>query len=241
MGIPVRRPCGRGRSWLSRIVVLLVFWVTLGCVLLLASAAPANAAACERGRVALTFDDGPSRANAERLLEVLADRRARATFFLVGRSVAARPAVTRQIADAGHRIYNHTYDHVNLTTASDRRIRRQIRRTERAFTSADVASSGPLVRPPYGAIDARVRRVLRDIGFRTVLWTVDTRDWQSSTTADQIVRRVVTGLEPGANILMHDQEDTQATVGALPRVIRAVRTRGYCLGVLNRYGRVVAR
>ncbi len=203
-------------------------------------AAPAHAAKCENGYVALTFDDGPSRAHSKRLLEILETKRAPATFFLVGRAVAARPGRARRIARAGHKIYNHTYDHPNLTKISKRRIRRQIRRTERALGEAGAPSSGRLVRPPYGAIDARVRAVLRDMDFRAVLWTVDTRDWDASTTPRQIVRRVVAGLAPGANVLLHDQEDGQATVEALPRVIRAVRSRDYCLGIVNRYGRVRA-
>lgn len=78
------------------------------------------------------------------------------------------------------------------------------------------------------------------MGSRTVVWTVDTRDWDRSTTPRQIVRRVVRGLAPGANVLLHDQEDTRATVTALPRVIRAIRGRGYCLGVVDRSGRTVA-
>ncbi|HSJ46132.1 MAG TPA: polysaccharide deacetylase family protein [Euzebyales bacterium] len=190
--------------------------------------------------MALTFDDGPSRANTARLLDVLTARHAPATFFLVGRNVAARPGRARRIARLGHRIYNHTYDHANLTSLSNRRIRRQIRRAQQAYSAADAPSSGRLVRPPYGAINARVRLVIRDMGFRSVLWTVDTRDWDSATTADQIVSRVIRGLAPGANVLLHDQEDTQATVTALPRIIRAIRRRGYCPGVVNRYGRTVA-
>ncbi len=204
------------------------------------AAAPARAAECGNGYVALTFDDGPSRAHSRRLLDILDAKRAPATFFLVGRAVAARPKRARRVARAGHWIYNHTYSHPNLTEISDRRIRRQIKRTERALREADAPSSGRLVRPPYGAIDARVRAVLRDMNFRSVLWTVDTRDWDPSTTPRQIVRRVVAGLAPGANVLLHDQEDSEATVEALPRVIRAVRSRDYCLGVVSRYGRVRA-
>lgn len=86
-----------------------------------------------------------------------------------------------------------------------------------AFTAAGAPSSGRLVRPPYGAINGRVRAVLGGMGFRTVLWTVDTRDWDRSTTPRQIVR----GLAPGAKVLLHDQEDTRATRTALPRVISA--------------------
>lgn len=209
-------------------------------LVLVTSTTPAHAVECTRGHVALTFDDGPSRANSGRLLETLANHRVRATFFLNGRNVEARPRRTRQTFRAGHRIYNHTYSHARLTSLSNSGIRRQVRRTERALAAAGAPSSGRLVRPPYGATDARVRRVLRGIGFRSVLWTVDTRDWSRSTRPYQIVRRVRRGLAPGANILMHDQEDTQATLRALPRVIRDVRSRGYCFGVVNQYGRVVA-
>lgn len=214
--------------------------LTVVGVVVSGSAPPARAASCDRGYVALTFDDGPSRTNADRLLRILDERRAPATFFLAGRNVAARPRSARRIAAAGHRVYNHTYDHAKLTAITNRRIRRQVRRTERTFAAAGAPSSGRLVRPPYGAVNGRVRTVLRGIGFHTVLWTVDTRDWDRSTSSPQIVRRVVHGLAPGANVLLHDQEDTQATLRALPRVIRAIRGRGYCLGVVDRYGRTVA-
>jgi len=230
-----RRSCEKLRT-----VVAVRLLVVLVAGLLLVPATSVHAAGCERGYVALTFDDGPSRANTTRLLDVLAARRAPATFFLAGRNVTARPGRARRIAAAGHLVYNHTYDHANLTTLSRRGVRRQVRRAERAFTAAGAPSSGRLVRPPYGAIDARVRSVLGDMGFRSVLWTIDTRDWDRSTTPEQIVRRVVRGLAPGANVLLHDQEDTQATVTALPRIIRTTRRRGYCLGVVDRHGRTVA-
>jgi len=92
---------------------------------------------------------------------------------------------------------------------------------------------------PYGRINRRVRRVLRGLGYRSVRWTVDTNDWDRSRTADEIHRTVVAGLEPRANILLHDKEDSDATVAALPRIIQTVHRRGYCFGVVNRRGRVV--
>lgn len=229
-----RAVSGRRRGPLSvAVVVGLVIALTV-----FAPAGPAEAAACTKGRVALTFDDGPSAAHSAALLDILKKKRAKATFFMTGRAVTARPGRARRTKRAGHRIYNHTYDHVNLAKSSTSRIRSQVRRTQRAFRKADAAASGRLVRPPYGATNARVRRVLRTMGFRQVLWTVDTVDWRSSTTASQIVNTVMSNLAPGANVLMHDQEDTQATVKALPRIIRKVRRRGYCLGVVNRWGNV---
>ena len=219
---------------LGVLVIVVVMMVTVVAV----PARPAAAAWCQRGYIALTFDDGPSSAHSGRLLNILGRKRAKATFFMTGRAVAARPGRARWTKRAGHRIYNHTYDHVDLTTSSNAAIRRQVWRTERALRAAGATTSGRLVRPPYGATNTRVRNVLADMGFRQVLWTVDTRDWSASTSARQIERTVLNNLRPGANVLMHDQEDTQATVRALPRIIRKVRQRGYCLGIVNRYGNV---
>lgn len=194
--------------------------------------------ACDGPPVALTFDDGPSRAHSDTLADMLAAEDITATFFMTGRSVAAHPAMVRRFARDSHRIYNHTYDHVNLTSVSDQEIRRQITDTEEAFDAAGVPH-GPVMRPPYGAINGRVRTVVRGMGFKPVMWTVDTHDWRSERTSDEIVQTVREGLKPRANILLHDKEDSAATMEAVPRIIRLVRRRGYCFGVVNHRGRVV--
>lgn len=224
--------------------IAVVCTALLVALLVVTPAGPAQAGgACRNGRVALTFDDGPSRNHSAKLVSILANKRARGTFFLQGHNVAARPGRARLIRTAKqkHKIYNHTYTHPNLTTLSASSIRSQVRRTHKALHAARAWPSGKLVRPPYGAIDTRVRNVLRGIGFRTVLWSVDPRDWSSSTSSWDIRRRIRAGLRPGANILLHDQEDSYATVRALPNVIRDIRSRGYCLGVVDKYGKVVAR
>ena len=199
---------------------------------------PAPKPACSGPPVALTFDDGPSRDHAEGLADILVHNDVRATFFMTGRSVAARPGRARRFARDGHRIYNHTYDHVDLTATSDAEIHRQVATTRRALRTAGI-HDGRLVRPPYGRINRRVRGVLRGMGYRWVRWTVDTNDWDRSRTADDIHGDAVAGLEPRANILLHDKEDSDATIAALPRIIRTVRRHGYCFGVVDRRGRVV--
>lgn len=199
---------------------------------------PGWARTCANGPVALTFDDGPSDANSKRLAAILAEERVPATFFMTGRSVAARPGRARAFARQGHRIHHHTYDHADLTSLSEAAIRRQLRRSQRAFARAGLAG-GRLLRPPYGKVNKRVRATVRDMGFRTVLWTIDTHDWDASRTPRQIVRAVTQRLESGAVILLHDKEDSRATMAALPRLIRRIRTSGYCFGVLDRRGRVV--
>lgn len=194
--------------------------------------------ACAGPVVALTFDDGPSRDHADELADILARNDVPATFFMTGRSAAERPRRVRRFAADGHRIYNHTYDHVDLTGASDAEIHRQITTTRRALREAGV-HDGRLVRPPYGRIDRRVRQFLRGMGYRSVRWTIDANDWDRSRTAAEIHRAVASALEPHANILLHDKEDSDATMTALPRIIRTVRGRGYCFGIVDRRGRVV--
>jgi peptidoglycan/xylan/chitin deacetylase (PgdA/CDA1 family) len=211
--------------------------VLLTGVVVVGPAAPASARGCPRGHVALTFDDGPNPRSTTALLRVLKRKRVRATFFMTGRAVQRYPARARLVSRRGHRIYNHTWSHPHLTRLSNTRIRRQITKARRAFDRAGLRH-GPVLRPPFGDVDARVRRVARSTGHRTVLWTWDPRDWASGRTATQIVRSTMRGLRPGANILLHDHE-RKSTVRALPRIIRGARARGYCLGVVNRRGRVV--
>jgi peptidoglycan/xylan/chitin deacetylase (PgdA/CDA1 family) len=201
--------------------------------------APVSAPACTDGPpVALTFDDGPSEEHTARLADLLRREHVPATFFMIGRSVRARPGLARRVARDGHRIHLHTYDHVDLTKRSNDQIRSQISRSEDAFDHAGV-TPGRVVRPPYGAINPRVRGVLRDMGYRPVLWTVDTNDWSEARSTAEIVRTVRRGLHPRAIILLHDKAGSDATMRAMPRIIRVVRTQGYCFGVVDDRGRVV--
>jgi peptidoglycan-N-acetylglucosamine deacetylase len=117
---------------------------------------------CPRGVVALTFDDGPG-PYTPALLDVLAAREAPATFFVMGRRVAAAPAVVRRQCAEGHVVGNHTYNHEQLTRVSDPGIRSTVDATANAIASAG-ARQAPLVRPPGGATSTRVRQVLHAMG-----------------------------------------------------------------------------
>lgn len=201
--------------------------------------APVSAPACTEGPpVALTFDDGPSDQHTADLADLLREEHVPATFFLIGRSVDEHRGLARRLARDGHRTYIHTYDHVDLTKRSDAQIRRQIERSEAAFDRAGITPGG-VIRPPYGAVNPRVRGVLRDMGYRTVLWTIDTNDWSDRRGTWQITQTVKQELRPRASILLHDKADSDETMRAVPRIIHTVRQRGYCFGVIDDRGRVV--
>lgn len=193
---------------------------------------------CSRGLVALTFDDGPSPRVTPRLVRLLGRLDVPATFFMVGTRVAADPDLARSVADAGFVIGNHTWEHTDLTGQTGPEIRRALQRTRDALVEAGVPAP-TLTRPPYGAVDDRVRRVLAAAGYTPVLWTIDSRDWAGGTP-QQIARRVLSGVHPHrANVVLQHDGVTRspATLRAIPREVTALRERGYCFAALGPDGR----
>lgn len=172
--------------------------------------------------IAMTFDDGPG-LDTPRLLDILAEKGVSATFFLVGRNVDARPAVVKAIADAGHELGNHTWNHPDLTKKDETTIRSELRSTSDAILAA--AGRGPdVLRPPYGARDERVLSIAGELGMAVVNWNIDSEDWRSKNTEATRARAVGTA-KPGGILLLHDIHST--TVDAVPGIIDDLRAQGY--------------
>ncbi len=169
--------------------------------------------------VALTFDDGPNPAVTPSLLDLLARYDARATFFQIGERVRAFPALSREVAQRGHALGNHTDTHPRLTFLSAGRIRDQLARCEEALASA-TGRSIRWMRPPYGyrgpQVDAAVRGQNKDA--RVVMWSRSARDWRQP--AEKIIQRL-RGVRGGDIVLLHDGDhrkpegDRHHTVAAL--------------------------
>jgi peptidoglycan/xylan/chitin deacetylase (PgdA/CDA1 family) len=230
----VRGPTRGFSAWLRRATGVLV--VTVAATVVTPAGAGA-ATSCRAGYVALTFDDGPSAATTGAILDVLERRQVLATFFVVGQQVDARPKLVARAARDGHAIANHTYAHERLTALGDAAIVRTVDRTDRAVRNAG-ATPLALVRPPYGAWDTRVRRVLSNAGYTPILWTVDSDDWHASAT--RIRSNVRAGLTDGAVILLHDGvRNSTATLSALPGIIDDATSRGLCFATLDAAGRLV--
>ena len=200
-------------------------------------------------RIAVTFDDGPSSYRSQ-TLAVLRNRQVPATFFDLGMRVDANPHIARFEAAEAHLVLNHTYSHPDLSAISLDSIRRQILETEAALARAGAPMPFRLLRPPFGSSDADVEAVAAELGYAIngplfgpggVILSLD---WLPTTTAAEIRDTIVSGLRPGAAILMHDGPVDSpvgaAVIEALPQIIDAARQRGYCFGVLDVQSRVVA-
>jgi peptidoglycan-N-acetylglucosamine deacetylase len=235
--MPIRRLWRAGPA--AALVAMLVGSTTLVVAAPAGSTEPAEsrqAARCSRGLVALTFDDGPQPGTTRAAMRILARHRAPATFFMVGERISGHGRLLRRLRHHGFQVANHTFGHENLTRLSSGRVRSTLRRTNRAIRHAGLGRTR-LARPPYGAIDHRVRRIIRGLGMTPVLWDVDSRDWDGRS-ARRIVSSVMSQLDRGPNIvLLHDGvANSDRTVAALPRLIRKIRRHGYCLAGLNRHG-----
>lgn len=175
--------------------------------------------------VAITFDDGPGDHTA-RLLDILKARNAKATFFTVGWRVNTNPSLVRRAHAEGHEIGNHSYNHPDLTKQRRATIRSELARTSDAILRA-TGERPTAMRPPYGAWNETVRSVVKERNEGpTILWDVDTLDWQHRNPRTTI-QKVKTLAKPGSIILMHDIHKT--TVDAVPGVIDALRAKGYHL------------
>ena len=158
-------------------------------------------------QMALTYDDGPNDPHTLRLLDVLAKRQARATFFLIGRYVRQRPEIARLIQAAGHEIGNHTETHANLIFVSETRLRQELDDCRKALEDA-IGRPAPLFRPPFGGRRPNVLRTVREMGLEPVMWSVTSYDW-SARSSGEIVNKVVRQVERrrrplGEIVLLHD-------------------------------------
>lgn len=182
-------------------------------------------------QIALTFDDGPNDPYTPQFLDVLARHNVKATFFMLGGYVQARPDLARIVAEAGHVIGNHTFSHPNLIFVPANRARKEIEDCHRALTDA-VGEHSRLFRPPFGGRRPASLRVARALGLEPIMWNVTGYDWKAPSP-EYIEQKIANRLRGGSVILLHDGGhermgvDRSKTVVATERVIERCKTEGY--------------
>jgi peptidoglycan-N-acetylglucosamine deacetylase len=167
--------------------------------------------------VYLTFDDGPDPEWTPRVLDVLAEAQARATFFVVGQSVRAEPVLVRRIAADGHEIGNHSYSHRHPWAMREADARCEVR--DGADAIAAVLGHAPSsFRPPHGRMRRCMVEEAAQGGQRTVLWSRSAVDWGPLGHASGIAARL-RAVGPGEIVLMHDARRRRNRPDELLRVL----------------------
>ena len=178
---------------------------------------------------ALTFDDGPHPEFTARLLRVLERHQARATFFMVGEAASRQPDLVRRVAQAGHAIGNHSWDHPSFPLLSRRERRKQLRDCQAALAPWGQR----LFRPPFGHQTGASRFDAWCMGFEVVTWSIASEDWLARD-AQWMVERVASEIKAGSVILFHDSlyaleetsnPDREPTLDAVNRLLELLSQR----------------
>lgn len=176
--------------------------------------------------IALTIDDGPSPVYTPQVLAILARYKVTAAFSMIGQNVSYYPGVAREVADAGHMIVNHTWDHANLSALSTARTRTEIDRAA-AEIHAATGTVPRMFRAPYGAWSKVTLNYCAREGLTPLDWSVDPRDW-ARPGVGAIVNTILATTRTGSIILEHDGGgDRSQTVAALGTVIPRLLDEGY--------------
>lgn len=183
---------------------------------------PAPRPVSQAGRIALTFDDGPSE-HTNRLLDVLAQHQSKATFYVLGHLAHRHSGELRRMVQEGHEIGNHTWLHANLTHLSTAQLEHEIGDTQRVIQ--EVTGYTPrTIRPPYGATNDTVRAFSAGYGLHEVLWSVDPKDWQVHDST-YVYNQIMATAAEGQVILLHDIYGS--SVDAAIRAIADLKARGF--------------
>ncbi|MFZ0139721.1 MAG: polysaccharide deacetylase family protein [Aeromicrobium sp.] len=174
----------------------------------------------------LTFDDGPTTKYTKRVLGLLDKYDAKATFFQVGENATANPELARSVVERGHALGNHTWSHRDMRKLKPGELNGQIARTSAALFGI-TGRPVTCLRPPFGAVNARVRKAIRHQKLDLKLWDIDPRDWKKPGSA-AIAHRVVSRADPGDVSLMHDGGGNRSqSVKALERILRSLSKQKY--------------
>ena len=185
----------------------------------------------DRKVVALTFDDGPNPDATPLILDTLAEKGVRATFFVLGSHAERWPELVLRMSQEGHQLGNHGYFHRKLQFRSPFYVSRDIRLGIRAIKRAG-APAPRYFRAPHGFRSPWTTPIARAYGERTVGWSLGV--WDSDRPGvDEIVRRTLEGVSPGSIVLLHDGDgynpdgDRMQTAAALPHIIDRLKDQGY--------------
>ncbi|MEY2548441.1 MAG: peptidoglycan-N-acetylglucosamine deacetylase [Verrucomicrobiota bacterium] len=174
--------------------------------------------------IALTFDDGPNATLTPKLLDLLAARHLKATFFVVGQNAADHPDILKRAVREGHEIANHSWSHPNLGKMSDEAVRRELQKTDDAIAAA-IGKRPTLLRPPYGSITARQKKwIHEEFGYRIIIWDVDPLDWKRPGPS-VVTARILKETKAGSIVLAHDIHPP--TIEAMPATFDQLMKKGF--------------
>lgn len=169
----------------------------------------------------LTFDDGPHPTITPVVLDLLADFNAKATFFCIGDRVKRYPDIMKRIVAEGHSIGNHTQHHVNGWKSSVSAYQDEVQQAASMIPSN-------LFRPPYGRIKRKQAKLLENEGYKIIMWTILSADYDHSLNKEECASRVTSHIDKGNIYLFHDSDKgEERMLHALPILLKLATAKGF--------------
>ena len=169
----------------------------------------------------LTFDDGPHPVITSKVLNILDEYNAKATFFCVGENVKEHPEIYKEILLKGHQTGNHTYNHLKGWNTATKSYIESIQRCKQLVIS-------DLFRPPHGRITYKQVKALKKEGYRIIMWSVLTRDYNKGADKNGLLKRAIFKTKLGSIIVFHDSEKAEENLFyLLPKFLDHYARKGY--------------
>lgn len=177
----------------------------------------------------LTFDDGPTPVITEKVVDILAKHKAKATFFCIGKNIAENPATYQQLLDNGHAIGNHTYNHLKGWKVATTAYLENTLKTEQTIQHINTSTNQQkLFRPPYGSIKPSQGKALQKLGYKIIMWDVLAIDWDSAVTKEEVLDNVISNTINGSIVVLHDSiKASENMLYALPKVLDYFTKKGF--------------
>lgn len=191
----------------------------------------------EKKELFLTFDDGPVSGPTEFVLDTLGTYNARATFFCIGDNIRKHPEVFRKIVAAGHKVGNHTFNHLNGWKTGTENYLSNVEQCNREIlihlpVEEKQVTPTFLFRPPYGRISRNQIKAMPD--HKIIMWEVLSVDYNQYLPAEKCLRNTIRATRSGSIIVFHDSYKAEINLTfALPRFIEHFSSLGFEFNIIS--------
>ena len=178
-------------------------------------------------KVYLTFDDGPTPEITEWTLAQLKKHNAKATFFCIGDNIRKYPEIFQKVVSEEHSIGNHTFNHLNGWKTNTQNYIENTRLYEIEHYKLSTKNS-KLFRPPYGKIKPSQSKILRNLGYKIIMWDVLSEDFDNTVSPEKCLENVLKNVTSGSIIVFHDSQKAYRNLEfALPRTLEFLKEKGF--------------